>query len=316
MSNPFIETVKFLISNSPCGFITHIDKTLRKLKPDLVLQNETEYSKILKEAEENEFRQIAYGESTVLVSPYNKKEDSYLFQTQSEHIKFKINPFNENLCNLEKIEINSPIRDKLVKAMEDYINKYYPSKSINNIINDLKKKNPSSTSGPSLSMGKQEMFITGQDKDQTAFYVNMNDLGGNNFDCFITISSHHLSYSNNQTAKWICFYNLKKETEGEYKIKGWLKIGNYFFDSGNNSHFDVEEELQEKTFKAENEEKMCSECIKTIEDFENGIQEKLYDLFGDFNNTIMKPLRRNVAVIGGKMNWNISKPSFSSLKDD
>ena len=31
--------------------------------------------------------------------------------------------------------------------------------------------------------------------------------------------------------------------------------------------FDVEEELQEKTFKAENEDKICSECIKTIEDF-------------------------------------------------
>ena len=313
----FIQTVKFLIENSPFGFITHIDQLLRKIDLSLILENEAEYMKLIKQAEENEFRQIPFEDSYVLMTPYNKIGDNYLCQTKSEHIKYQLSPLNENLSNLEKVEINSPIRDKFLKAMEEYMNKYFPALSLPIIINDIKKAKPNTVGGPTMPIAKQETIVSGQDKENTSFYINFKDLGSNKFEVYIIISSHHLNYSNNQTAKWISYYKIcSGNNPGECNVSGLVKIGNYFFDTGNNSHFNLEEELKEKVVKAENDEKIATEALKAIEDFENCIQEKLFDLFGNFNNEVMKYLRRNVAVSGGKMNWNINRPSFSTLKDD
>ena len=156
-----------------------------------------------------------------------------------------------------------------------------------------------------MPVGKQEIIVSAQDKENTCFYIKFKDLGDKKFEADLIISSHHLNYQNNQTAKWLSNYKILAEGNGGCKVNGKLKIGNYYFDNGNNSHFNLEEDMSEKNVKGENEDKMIEEAFKSIEEFENGIQEKLFDLFNDFNKEVMKYLRRNVAVSGGKMNWNI-----------
>ena len=130
----FFEAIKFIVDNCPFGFLKEIDKHLHKINGDWIRQNEVEYTELLRTAEENVFRQIPYEKTYAIVSPFNKKGLDYYCQTPSEHIKFQATPLNENLSELQKVEKSNPIRDKLNKAIGDYVNKYYPSLILKDII--------------------------------------------------------------------------------------------------------------------------------------------------------------------------------------
>lgn len=322
MSSAFIEAVKFIIQNSPFGLLQQIDTWLRKINSALIDQNLEAYTNILKMKEEECFRQIPYGVSSAIISGYNKEGDNYVCQiktdkTKKEHIKFKMNPLSDNLPNIENIEINSSLRDKLSNAIEKYIDEYYPSNTLGKLISDLKKNNNSSNSSTFSQLSnitRNEANLNDKlDSEKTAFYVSLSP--NKKFEAYIIISSHHILFSNNQTAKWISLYKINSDNNKDYKISGWVKISNYYCENENNSHFNLEENLEEKTIQNSFEDIFCNKVVEIIKNFENDIEERLYDLFGNFNEDVMKALRRNVTVTGTKMDWNIDNPSFSSLKD-
>ena len=239
---------------------------------DEKLTYSSEYNNIIKTYEEDHFKQIPLENDKSLITNYNKDKDNF-YHDQTKKYKFQILPLSENFEKLEKLTNENILQTLIEKEITNYQNKYYT-------------------------------------KDNTSHNVFYKELDDGNFQVNIEIGSQIIKVEMNHSGEWLSHYLLTKVKNNEYNLKGEIHIKTYYFED-NHSHFHLNDTINEN-FSAKNDEEISKKIIEIIEKKENQIQVKCNDIFDNFNENIMKPLRRKVSLTSTKMNWNINQ---LSLKD-
>ena len=117
-----LKSAKFIIDNTPVGFIQEIDDNLKSLNSHL--EESKEFKDLIKSYEEDHFKQVPLGEDKLILSKFNKDDQGYYYD-QSKKYKLLINPLSENFEKLEKITQNYPLQVLLDKKVNEYKEKYY-----------------------------------------------------------------------------------------------------------------------------------------------------------------------------------------------
>jgi hypothetical protein len=103
-SNNTIDIIRYVIKHTPYG---HLKETIDNLK-FLVGSSFLESSEVqdeIKSYEEDHFKQVSLNEEKIIISKHNKDEDNF-YHDQSKNFKIFINPLNENIEKILKIENN------------------------------------------------------------------------------------------------------------------------------------------------------------------------------------------------------------------
>ena len=198
---------------------------------------------------------------------------NYNKDNQTKKYKVQILPLSENFEKLEKLTDENILQTLIEKEIANYQNKYYT-------------------------------------KDNTSHNVFYKELEDGNFQVNIEIGSQITKQQLNHTGEWLSHYVLSKVKNNEYNLKGEICIKTYYYED-NNSHFHLNENLNEN-FSAKNDQEISKKVIEIIEKKENQIQVKCNEIFDNFTENIMKPLRRKVSLISTKMNWDINLLSLQN----
>ena len=239
---------------------------------DEKLTYSSEYNNIIKKYEEDHFKQIPLENDKSLITNYNKDNENY-YHDQTKKYKVQILPLSENFEKLEKLTDENILQTLIEKEIANYQNKYYT-------------------------------------KDNTSHNVFYKELEDGNFQVNIEIGSQITKQQLNHTGEWLSHYVLSKVKNNEYNLKGEICIKTYYYED-NNSHFHLNENLNEN-FSAKNDQEISKKVIEIIEKKENQIQVKCNEIFDNFTENIMKPLRRKVSLISTKMNWDINLLSLQN----
>ena len=239
---------------------------------DEKLTYSSEYNNIIKKYEEDHFKQIPLENDKSLITNYNKDNENY-YHDQTKKYKVQILPLSENFEKLEKLTDENILQTLIEKEIANYQNKYYT-------------------------------------KDNTSHNVFYKELEDGNFQVNIEIGSQITKQQLNHTGEWLSYYVLSKVKNNEYNLKGEICIKTYYYED-NNSHFHLNENLNEN-FSAKNDQEISKKVIEIIEKKENQIQVKCNEIFDNFTENIMKPLRRKVSLISTKMNWDINLLSLQN----
>ena len=239
---------------------------------DEKLTYSSEYNNIIKKYEEDHFKQIPLENDKSLITNYNKDNENY-YHDQTKKYKVQILPLSENFEKLEKLTDENILQTLIEKEIANYQNKYYT-------------------------------------KDNTSHNVFYKELEDGNFQVNIEIGSQITKQQLNHTGEWLSHYILSKVKNNEYNLKGEICIKTYYYED-NNSHFHLNENLNEN-FSAKNDQEISKKVIEIIEKKENQIQVKCNEIFDNFTENIMKPLRRKVSLISTKMNWDINLLSLQN----
>ena len=241
---------------------------------DEKLTYSNEYNNIIKKYEEDHFKQIPLENDKSLITNYNKDNENY-YHDQTKKYKVQILPLSENFEKLEKLTDENILQTLIEKEIANYQNKYYT-------------------------------------KDNTSHNVFYKELEDGNFQVNIEIGSQITKQQLNHTGEWLSHYVLSKVKNNEYNLKGEICIKTYYYED-NNSHFHLNENLNEN-FSAKNDQEISKKVIEIIEKKENQIQVKCNEIFDNFTENIMKPLRRKVSLISTKMNWDINRLSLQKFQ--
>ena len=261
-----LDAAKFIIENTPVGMLNEINKNMKLI--DEKLTNTKEYNNIIKNYEENHFKQIPLENDKSLITEYNKDKEGFYYD-QSKKYKVQILPLSENFEKLERLTNEFILQALIDKEITEYQNKYYI-------------------------------------KGKTSHNVYYEELPNGNFQVNIEIASQVIKIQMNQTGEWLSHYLLTKTNKkGEYNLKGEIKIKTYYFED-NNCHFHLNEKVNEN-FSAKNDKEISKKIIEIIEKKENDIQIQLNKTFENFSENVMKPLRRKISLTSTKMNWNINR---------
>ena len=122
----------------------------------------------------------------------------------------------------------------------------------------------------------------------------------------ILISAHNINFKNFWSGEWLSTWELDINSNN---IKGNIKANTYYYEEGNiqfnlNTNFD-------ENIKGNNNEEIAIAFVKAIEKNENNVQCDLENVYSDFSDKYIKPLRRKLPVTGTKMNWSLNQIQFN-----
>lgn len=122
------------------------------------------------------------------------------------------------------------------------------------------------------------------------------------------ISSHNLNKKSYWSGEWISSWELIKE-QSSWKLKGTVKANTFYYEEGN-IQFHLETNFDE-TIPLGDDDTIAKSVINKIELNENKVQTELDQVYSNFSDNYIKPLRRKLPVIGTKMNWNLNQIQFN-----
>jgi capping protein alpha len=122
----------------------------------------------------------------------------------------------------------------------------------------------------------------------------------------LLISAHNLNHKNFWCGEWLSAWNLQKEDETNYSLKGSVRANTYYYEEGN-IQFNLKSDFSEKLQSQAEDEQLIKDVIALIEKNENKIQIDLDQVYDNFSDHYIKPLRRKLPVTGSKMNWSLNQ---------
>jgi len=123
---------------------------------------------------------------------------------------------------------------------------------------------------------------------------------------FLIISAHNLNYKNYWTGEWLSWWEVENVGGSNYTLKGTVKASTYYYEEGN-IQFNLKSDFDEKLSNENEDELLAKDIIGIIESRENKIQVDLDQVYDNFSDNYIKPLRRKLPVTGNKMNWSLNQ---------
>jgi len=99
-----INIVNYVIRNTPYGHLKETIENLKSLVGSSIINNENVQKEIVAYEEEH-FKQVGLQNEKIVLSKYNKDSDGF-YHDQSKNIKILINPLQENIEKIERINRN------------------------------------------------------------------------------------------------------------------------------------------------------------------------------------------------------------------
>jgi hypothetical protein len=122
----------------------------------------------------------------------------------------------------------------------------------------------------------------------------------------LIISSHNLNHKNFWCGEWLSNWELDKIENGKYLLKGSVRANTYYYEEGN-IQFNLKSDFEENLTNDSEGESLARDVIHLIETRENKIQMDLDQVYDNFSDNYIKPLRRKLPVTGNKMNWSLNQ---------
>ena len=122
----------------------------------------------------------------------------------------------------------------------------------------------------------------------------------------VLISAHNINLKNFWSGEWLSTWELEV---GSNNVKGNIKANTYYYEEGN-IQFNLNTNFEE-ALKGNNNEEIAIAFVKAIEKNENNVQLELENVYNDFSDKYIKPLRRKLPVTGTKMNWSLNQIQFN-----
>jgi hypothetical protein len=80
-----------------------------------------------------------------------------------------------------------------------------------------------------------------------------------------------LNLKNFWTGEWLSLWEIQKEKDNTFSLKGNVKANTYYYEEGN-IQFNMNKEISETLNPNPNEEGLAKEIIQSIENFENNVR--------------------------------------------
>jgi hypothetical protein len=107
------------------------------------------------------------------------------------------------------------------------------------------------------------------------------------------ISSHNINYKNFWCGEWLSNWTLEKTSQSTYTLTGTVKINTYYHEEGN-IQFNLKSDFEEKLSAEKEDEFLAKDVVTLIENRENKIQIDLDEVYDNFSDNYIKPLRRKL----------------------
>lgn len=121
----------------------------------------------------------------------------------------------------------------------------------------------------------------------------------------ILISSHNINKKSYWSGEWLSLWELTKG-QPSWILTGTVRVNTFYYEEGN-IQFHLETSFSETIPFNDDDNTLAREVIGKIQSCENKVQTELDQVYNNFSDNYIKPLRRKIPVTGTKMNWNLNQ---------